>query len=43
MHYIREQDVKGLDLPGRLWKKLVGPDEGGSKNMIFGIGVQSLV
>ena len=37
MHYIKEQDVKGLDLPGRLWKKLIGPDEGGCQNMIFGM------
>jgi len=37
MHIIKAQDVDGLKLPGRLWKKLVAPDEGGCKNMIFGV------
>ena len=37
MHYVKEQDVIGLDLPGRNWKKLVGPENGDSQNMIFGL------
>ncbi len=37
MYYIKEQDVDSLQLPGRLWKKLIGPDEGDCQNMIFGI------
>lgn len=37
MHYIKEQDVQGLDLAGRLWKVLVGPEQGNCENMIFGL------
>ncbi len=37
MHYVREQEVEGIELPGRLWKKLIGPENGGCKNMIFGV------
>jgi len=37
MHYIKEQDVEGLNLPGRLWKKMIAPDEGDCQNMIFGV------
>ncbi|MCF8039559.1 MAG: cupin domain-containing protein [Desulfohalobiaceae bacterium] len=37
MYYINEQEVEGLDLPGRLWKVLVGPEQGRSQNMIFGL------
>ncbi len=37
MHYVKEQDVEGNQLPGRLWKKLIGPENGGCKNMIFGV------
>ncbi len=37
MHYIREQDVEGLQLPGRLWKRLAGPDNCDCRNMIFGV------
>ncbi len=37
MYYVKEQDVNGIPLPGRLWKKLISPDEGGCKNMIFGV------
>ena len=37
MHYVKEQDIDGLQLPGRLWKKLIGPEEGGCQNMIFGV------
>ncbi len=37
MHHIKEQDVAGLQLPGRLWKKLVAPDEGNCQNMILGV------
>lgn len=33
MYYIKEQDVEGLNLPGRLWKKLIAPDEGDCQNM----------
>ena len=37
MHYIKEQDVEGLALPGRHWKKMIGPGDGGCNNMIFGV------
>lgn len=37
MHYIKEQDVEGIQLPGRLWKKLVEPEASGCQNMIFGV------
>ena len=37
LHYVKEQDVDGIQLPGRLWKKLIGPENGGCKNMIFGV------
>ena len=37
MHYVKEQNIEGLQLPGRLWKKLIAPDEGECKNMIFGV------
>lgn len=37
MHYVKEQDVAGQRLPGRLWKKLVGPEDGDCQNMILGV------
>lgn len=37
MHYIQEKDIDGLQLPGRLWKKLVGPEDGKCHNMILGV------
>ncbi|SFM47031.1 cupin domain-containing protein [Thermodesulforhabdus norvegica] len=37
MYYVREGEVAGLELPGRLWKKLVGPEDGNCRNMIFGV------
>jgi len=37
MHYVSEQETTGIQLPGRLWKKLIGPEDGGCKNMIFGV------
>jgi quercetin dioxygenase-like cupin family protein len=37
MHYVKEQDVQGLQLPGRLWKKLIGPENGCCENMILGV------
>lgn len=37
MYYIKEQDVEGMQLPGRLWKKLVGPEDGDCQNMILGV------
>jgi len=37
MHYVKEQETTGIQLPGRLWKKLIGPEDGGCKNMIFGV------
>lgn len=37
MHHIHVKDVKGMELPGRVWKMLVGPSAGGCKNMVFGI------
>lgn len=37
MYYVKEKDVDGIQLPGRLWKKLIGPENGGCKNMIFGV------
>ncbi|MCE5337037.1 MAG: cupin domain-containing protein [Desulfobacteraceae bacterium] len=39
MHYIKEQDIAGLQLPGRLWKKLIGPEDGNCNNMILGVVV----
>ncbi|HBB18379.1 MAG TPA: hypothetical protein DCZ97_15780 [Syntrophus sp. (in: bacteria)] len=37
MHYVKEKEVKGLDLPGRNWKKLIDPETSGCRNMIFGV------
>ncbi len=37
MHYVKEQDIAGLQLPGRLWKKLIGPEDGNCENMILGV------
>lgn len=37
MYYVKEKDVDGIQLPGRLWKKLIGPENGECKNMIFGV------
>ena len=37
MHYINAKDVKGLDLPGRNWKKLIEPEASGCNNMILGV------
>jgi quercetin dioxygenase-like cupin family protein len=37
MHYVKAQDISGLQLPGRLWKKLIGPDDGNCQNMILGV------
>jgi len=37
MYHVKEKDVGGIQLPGRLWKKLIGPENGGCKNMIFGV------
>jgi quercetin dioxygenase-like cupin family protein len=37
MHYVQEKDIEGLQLPGRLWKKLIGPDDGDCQNMILGV------
>jgi quercetin dioxygenase-like cupin family protein len=37
MYYIKEQSVAGIQLPGRLWKKLVGPGDDQCRNMIFGL------
>lgn len=37
MYYVKEKEIEGIQLPGRLWKKLIGPENGECKNMIFGI------
>ncbi|NWF92700.1 MAG: cupin domain-containing protein [Syntrophaceae bacterium] len=37
MYYVREKDEAGISLPGRVWKKLIGPENGGCQNMIFGV------
>lgn len=37
MHYVHERELKGLDLPGRNWKKLIDPETSGCNNMIFGV------
>jgi len=37
MHYVKEKEVKGLDLPGRNWKKLIDPETSGCNNMILGV------
>jgi quercetin dioxygenase-like cupin family protein len=37
LYYVKEKDVNGIQLPGRLWKKLIGPENGYCKNMIFGV------
>ena len=37
MRYVHEKEVKGLDLPGRKWKKLIDPEKSGCKNMILGV------
>ena len=37
MHYVNQKEVKGIDLPGRNWKKLIDPEASGCRNMIFGV------
>jgi len=37
MYLIRLKDVEGIQLPGRIWKLLIGPEDGGCKNMILGV------
>lgn len=37
MYYVRSQDIDGIKLPGRLWKKLIEPESSGCQNMIFGL------
>ncbi len=37
MHYVRLDQVRGLQLPGRQWTKLIGPEESGCQNMILGV------
>lgn len=37
MYYVKEKEVDGIQLPGRLWKKLIGPENSGCKNLIFGV------
>ena len=37
MYYAKEQDAEWLQLPGRLWKKLIGPENSECQNMIFGM------
>ena len=37
MHYTEEKNIEGLELPGRVWKKLIGPDNGDCNNMILGV------
>jgi quercetin dioxygenase-like cupin family protein len=37
MVHVHEKDVNGIQLPGRFWKPLIGPDRGGCQNMIFGV------
>jgi len=37
LYYVKEEDVVGISLPGRVWKKLIGPENGGCQNMIFGV------
>lgn len=37
MLHVNEKDVAGLELPGRLWKKLIEPERSGCRNMILGV------
>ena len=37
MYYVKTQDVERLQLPGRMWQKLVAPDSGDCQNMILGV------
>jgi quercetin dioxygenase-like cupin family protein len=37
VYHISLKHVKGIELPGRVWKKLVAPDQGGCQKMTFGI------
>jgi quercetin dioxygenase-like cupin family protein len=37
MFYTKLDEAEGIELPGRVWKKLVGPPDGGCKNMIMGV------
>ena len=37
MHYTEEKNIEGLELPGRVWKKMIGPDNGDCNNMILGV------
>ena len=37
MHYVKAQEISWLQLPGRQWKKFVGPDDGNCANMILGL------
>lgn len=37
MHYVEEKSIEGIKLPGRVWKKMIGPENGDCKNMILGV------
>ena len=37
MKYVKDSDIAGNRLPGRLWKKLVDPETSECENMIFGL------
>jgi quercetin dioxygenase-like cupin family protein len=37
MHWVQSKTVDQINLPGRQWKKLIGPDVGGCNNMIMGL------
>ncbi len=36
MHHVRDSEIAGTQLPGRLWKKLIDPEHG-CQNMILGV------
>jgi quercetin dioxygenase-like cupin family protein len=37
MRHVKVDQVPALQLPGRKWVKLVGPDTGGCQNMVLGV------
>ncbi len=36
MHHVNADTIAGLKLPGRVWSKLIGPEDGGCQNMVLG-------
>jgi quercetin dioxygenase-like cupin family protein len=39
MLWVHVDEVEGIKLPGRVWKRLISPEHGPSKNMVLGVVV----